>query len=87
MTGRTKRCDEAITAGRLHAIGEDHHEALALLGKVHPGGTELTKALGTLLPMKTRAGYSAIMVSIKDLKRAQRQTERLVNAARERRTA
>lgn len=69
----------------VHALGDDHNEALALLGKVRPGGAELAKALETLLGMKTRAGYSAITVSRLDIKRAQRQTERLVRVARERR--
>lgn len=135
MTGRTRTCNESITAGRLrkaeqflsaaetirefaddeyeigdayvtlcvhaaiaaadviccaalgmHAIGEDHDEALALLQKVHPDGPDLAKCLATLLGMKTRAGYSALTINSADRKRAQRQTERLVRAARERRT-
>jgi hypothetical protein len=135
MTGRTRTCDEATTAGRLrkaeqflvaaetirefaddeydvgdayvtlcvhaaiaaadviccvelgvHALGDDHNEALALLEKVRPDGGELAKALGALLGMKTRAGYSARPVTVADGKRAQRQTERLVRAARDRRT-
>jgi hypothetical protein len=68
-----------------HASGEDHTEALALIAKVRPGGTELAKALAVLLGMKTRAGYSARPVSGVDRKRAQRQAERLVRAAQTRR--
>lgn len=135
MTGRTRTCDEVITAGRLrkaqqfleaaetirefaedehdvgdadvtlcvhagiaaadviccialgvHALGEDHNEALTLLGRVRPDGAELTRALGILLGMKTRAGYSALAVTAESRKRAQRQTERLVRAARDHRT-
>lgn len=131
MSGRTRRCDAAITAGRLrkadqfweaaeltrefaddeaevgdayvtlcvhagiaaadviccnalgeHAVGEDHNEALALLGKVRPGGGELAKALAVLLGMKTRAGYSARAVTTEDRKRAGRQVERLMKASR-----
>jgi hypothetical protein len=133
MSGRTKRCDAATSAGRLrkaeqfleaaetirdfaedesgvgdayvtlcihagiaaadticcvalgvHAIGDDHHEAVMLLGKVRPGGPELARALGVLLGMKTRAGYSAAPVTAENRKRAQRQSERLVRAARDR---
>jgi hypothetical protein len=69
-----------------HALGEDHNEALALLSRVRPGGKELTKALAVLLGMKTLAGYSASPVSAVDRKRAQRQAERLLQAARDRST-
>jgi hypothetical protein len=133
MTTRTRRCDDAVTAGRLrkaeqfweaaeiirefaddeaevgdayvtlcvhagvaaadviccvtlgeHALGEDHTEAVALLMRVRPEGTELGKALATLLGMKTRAGYGAIPVNAVDRKRAQRQAERLLRAAQDR---
>jgi hypothetical protein len=67
-----------------HASGDDHTEALALIAKVRPGGSELAKALGVLLGMKTRAGYSARPVSAVDRKRAQRQAERLLRGARDR---
>jgi hypothetical protein len=67
-------------------VGEDHNEALAILGRVRPGGKELAKALAVLLGMKTRAGYSASPVSTVDRTRAQRQAKRLVQAARDRST-
>jgi hypothetical protein len=70
-----------------HAAGENHNEALALIGKVRPDGAELTRALAALLGMKTRAGYSARAVSATDRKRAQRQAERLIGGARDRRAA
>jgi hypothetical protein len=69
----------------VHSTGEDHHEAVTLLGKVRPEGSELARALGVLLGMKTRAGYSAAPVTAENCKRAQRQSERLVQAARDRR--
>ena len=68
----------------VYAVGEDHNEALALITKVRPGGKELAKALGVLLGMKTRAGYSASPVSAVDRKRAQRRAERLLQPARDR---
>ncbi len=133
MTGRTRRCDEPTTAGRLrkaeqfldaaetirefaddesevgdayvtlcvhagvaaadviccvalgvHALGDDHNEAVALLGAVRPEGAELARALAVLLGIKTRAGYGAAPVTVEHRKRAQRQSERLVRAARDR---
>jgi hypothetical protein len=70
----------------MHAVGESHSEALALLESVRPDGSELAKSLRALLGMKTRAGYAAEPVAAQDRKRAQRQTERLVRAARDRST-
>jgi hypothetical protein len=136
MSGRTRTCDDAITAGRLrkaeqfleaaetirefaddehdiadayitlcvhaaiaaadviccialgvHAVGDSHSQALALLEKTRPDGTELAKSLRVLLGMKTRAGYSAEPVAAEGRKRAQRQTERLVRVARDRSTS
>jgi len=132
MTRRTRRCDEATSAGRLrkaeqfldaaetirdfaddesdvgdayvtlcvhagvaaadviccaalgvHALGDDHNQAVALLGTVRPGGDELAGALGVLLGMKTRAGYGAAPVTVEHRRRAERQSERLVRAARD----
>ena len=69
-----------------HAQGEDHNQALELLGRVRPGGDELAKALRPLLGMKTRAGYSHLTASADDRKRALRHASKLVRAARDRRT-
>lgn len=69
-----------------HAVGENHNEALALLGRVRPNGKELANAFGVLLAMKTQAGYSASPIAAPDRKRAQRHAGRLVQAARERST-
>jgi hypothetical protein len=68
----------------VHALGDNHREALALLERVRPDGAELAKSLRALLSMKTRAGYGAQPVSAQDRKRAQRQTGLLVRAARDR---
>jgi len=67
-----------------HAQGDDHNQALTLLESVKPGGRELAKSLRTLLGMKTRAGYSYRPVTGEDQKRAHRQAERLLRAARDR---
>lgn len=67
-----------------HAQGDDHNQALALLASVKPGGRDLAKSLRSLLGMKTRAGYSHTPVTGEDHKRAFRQAERLVRAARDR---
>jgi len=74
-----------LTLGE-HASGEDHTEALTLIANVRPGGKELAKALAVLLGMKTRAGYSARPVTAPDRKRAQRQAQQLLQAARDRRS-
>ncbi len=68
-----------------HAVGQNHRDAVELLGHVSPGGTELAKALNALLGMKTRAGYSAQPIKADDRKRAGRAAAKLVEAARERR--
>ena len=66
-----------------HAQGDDHNMAAELLERA--AGPELSKALRVLLGMKTRAGYDARPVTAAERKRAQRASERLVQAARERR--
>jgi hypothetical protein len=75
-----------VALGR-HAIGDDHNEAVALLASVRPRGPELARALGTLLAMKTRAGYSARPVATADRTRAERQARQLVRDARDRRAS
>lgn len=70
-----------------HARGDNHDEAVSLLSRVRPDGDELGKALRALLAVKTKAGYSERPVSASDRKRAARQSERLLDAARERRRA
>jgi hypothetical protein len=70
-----------------HAQGDDHVEAVALIKRVRPGGTDLGSALNTLLGFKTRAGYSAEPVNATTCKRARRAAEKLVTAARDRSAA
>jgi hypothetical protein len=72
---------------RRYAQGDDHNEAIALLSRVRPDGADLAKSLRPLLGMKARAGYSHKPVIADDRKRAQRHAARLVQAARDRRTA
>ena len=50
-----------------HATGESHDEPKRLVGLVDPGAGQ---ALGTLLGMKTKAGYSALPMSATDRRRA-----------------
>lgn len=68
-----------------HARGQDHLEAVALLGTVRPDGQRLGQALSALLGMKHRAGYAAEPVNADQRKRAWRNAERLLSVARERR--
>jgi hypothetical protein len=77
-------CCEALNE---HAAGESHAEAIALIGRVRPDGKNLSAALGTLLAVKTRAGYASESVNAGQRKRAQRAAEKLVKAARARVTA
>ena len=68
-----------------HARGQDHLEAVALLGTVRPEGTRLGQALSALLGMKHRVGYGAEPVNADQRKRARRNAERLLRVARDRR--
>lgn len=67
--------------------GEDHLQAIAELSRVTPDGVGLGKDLQALLQMKSRAGYAAPPVTADQRKRAWRRAERLVEAARKRRTS
>lgn len=68
----------------VHALGESHQEAVQLLRKVRPDGNDLARALSALLGVKTRAGYTAEPVTAEMRRRARRQAEKLVVAARDR---
>jgi hypothetical protein len=72
---------DVICCARLgrHAQGENHNDAIGLLEKVD---TTHAQALGVLLGMKTRSGYSAVPTSTTDRKRARRAAGALVDAAR-----
>jgi hypothetical protein len=52
---------------------------------VAPDGTQLSKSLGALLAMKTRAAYGATRVSAEQRRRASRAAQKLVDEARLRR--
>lgn len=72
---------DVICCARLgrHAAGENHNEAIDLISRVDAA---LGRALGVLLGLKTKAGYSAIHASAEDRKRASRAFDALLAAAR-----
>lgn len=70
-----------------HAQGDDHNQAIAELSRVRPGGEELSGDLRALLQMKPRAEYGPVPVTGEQRKRAWRRAERLVEAARLRRSS
>lgn len=63
-----------------HALGQDHSQAIELLRSVD---VEASKRLGTLLSLKTKAGYSAVASSPADRKRVVRAAEQLLTTARD----
>lgn len=71
---------DVICCARLgvHHSGENHHEAVALLASVDKSAARQLKAL---LDMKTRSGYSPVLTSAADQKRACRAAAALVAAA------
>lgn len=69
-----------------HAQGDNHADAVDLLGRVGHGGTELSKALATLLAAKTRAGYSHQPVTSDTRLRCRRAADKLMRGARDRTT-
>jgi len=74
-------CCEALGE---HAHGESHTDAVELLRRVRPDGSDLGIALGSLLGAKTRAGYSHQPVNKETRVRSTRAVEKLVRAARDR---
>jgi len=73
-----------IALGR-HARGQDHNDAVQLLRSVASDGRSLSAALAALLGMKTRAGYDVEPVNADHRRRARRNAQSLVTAARQRR--
>lgn len=73
---------DVITCTRLgiHAQGDDHAAAVALLHKA--AGTAVSRHLETLLAMKSRAGYSHDAVTAGHLKKAKRAMDALLEAVR-----
>lgn len=72
---------DAICASRLgvHARGENHRDAVALLAAADRGASH---HLAVLLTMKTRAGYSHLPVSRERAVRAGRAMDALLDTAR-----
>jgi hypothetical protein len=72
---------DVICCARLgqHAQGEDHSEAVVLLGKADSGSA---KHLRVLLSMKTKAEYSHSSLTASDTNRAVRAAEALIETAR-----
>jgi hypothetical protein len=62
-----------------YAAGENHTEAVALLGQAEPG---LDKHLRTLLSVKSKAAYTHRSATAGEHKKSRRAAEALVEAAR-----
>lgn len=62
--------------------GEDHSQAGSLLRTVSPDGAKLSDALGQVLAMKSRAGYSSVTMKSGEVTKAMRRVELLLQAAR-----
>ena len=62
-----------------HAQGENHTDAVELLGRVDK---DAARALRALLALKTKAGYSHTSATAEEFKRAGRSAEALVLRAR-----
>jgi hypothetical protein len=75
---------DAICCVRLgvHASGDNHHEAVTLLGEVPDIGNEAATAMTTLLGLKQKAQYGATDPSRSETTRALRAMSRIVELAR-----
>jgi hypothetical protein len=74
---------DVICCARLgeHSMGENHADAVQVLATA--ADKKLARDLDTLLGVKTKAGYGERPVSASDLTKAERATERLIQAMRE----
>lgn len=72
---------DVICGARLgkYAAGENHNEAVALLGKADPG---VEKHLRTLLNVKSKVAYTHQSATSDERKKSRRAAEALVEAAR-----
>ena len=72
---------DVVCCARLgeHAYGDNHNDAVALLGSADQA---MAKHLRILLGLKTRSGYTHTPTGEDDVKRAQRAAEALIEAAR-----
>jgi hypothetical protein len=69
------------TALGRRARGQDHREALTLVGQVEPGGDRAAASLRRLLSLKDEAHYGLFDVAGQQLKSALRQASDLVEFA------
>ena len=63
--------------------GQDHRQAVDLVGQIEPGGTDAANALGRLLSLKDQAHYGLFDIAGNDLQAALRQAGALVTFAGE----
>lgn len=72
---------DVVTCKRLgvHALGDAHGDAIALLRQADAG---LSRHLATLLELKSKAGYSHTAVTFAGLKKAQRAMDALLTGMR-----
>lgn len=61
--------------------GQNHLQAVDLVGQVAPGGAQAAKALRRLLSLKDEAHYGLFDISGQDLQAALRQTKALLEFA------
>src|SRR2546423_11392215 len=76
---------DAICCVRLgeRARGEDHHEAVALLARATPDGSQLAQTLERLLSIKDQSHYGVDLVSSSRARSALRQAPRLLTRAKQ----
>jgi len=65
----------------LRSRGQDHRQALHLVGQVGTDGAKLANALGRLLDIKDGAHYGAVFIGNQTAKAALRQAKVLVEGA------
>lgn len=75
---------DAVCGARLgkRAVGQDHREAISLLGQAGDDGSLLAKDLQRLLPMKTTVEYEPDHIPLSKASTAVRRAKRCVDVAR-----
>lgn len=63
--------------------GDDHHDARPLLEQITPGGKDAANAMRRLIDLKDDAHYGFYNVSKQDVKSAFRQSQKLIEFARD----
>lgn len=66
----------------VHSRGQDHKQAVALLGTVVPGGSAMASDLDRLLDLKDNAHYGVLGGAHTEARSAVAQAKRIVTAAR-----